>query len=101
MVNKLLKMAVLTDMTLENFNLWSSNALRIDKSRRKNNINGNFDELSAISGHLVTLPKFGHFTTMRWTLCYRSEMFCSFQSADVLNALLKNWTRCLNNGLYI
>ena len=70
-------MADLTDMTLENFKLWSSNELRIYLSRWKNNINGNFDELSSISGHLVTLPLrnnqnlvtsqpcVGHFVTFR------------------------------------
>ena len=70
-------MADLTDMTLDKFTLWSSNALRLYKSRRKNNINGNFDELSAISGHLITLPFrnhqilvtsqpcVGHFVTVR------------------------------------
>jgi len=68
--------ADLIDMTLETFKLWSSNALRIFAMEEKN-INGNFDEPSAISGHLVILPFrnnqilvisqpcVGHFVTVR------------------------------------
>ena len=76
-------MADLTDMTLEKNKLWSSNAMRIYKSQWKNNIDGNFDELSAISGHLVTLPFRNHQLLVTSQPCvghlpFENNTFCSF-----------------------
>jgi len=58
-------MADLTDMTLENAKLWLYNAWRIYLSQREK-INRNFDELSAIFSHLVTLP---FRNNQFWTFC--------------------------------
>ena len=74
-------MADLTDMTLENFKLWSSNALRIYESRRKNNINGNFDELSVISGHIVTLHFRNHQILVTLLPCV--GFFVTFQKVSI------------------
>ena len=67
----------------------------------ENNIDGNFDELSAISGHLVILPFRNHQIlvtvhnhALATLLPFENNMFCWFQSAEVLKALLKNWTSC-------
>jgi len=58
-------MADLTDMTLENFKLKCRLMHWEYICHGGKNINGNFDELSAISGHLVTLL---FVTTKFWSL---------------------------------
>lgn len=37
----------LSDMTLDKFKLWSSNALKVYLSSRKKNVDGTFEELAA------------------------------------------------------
>jgi len=86
-------MADLTDMTLENFKLWSSNALRIYESRWKNNINGNFDELLAISGHLVTL----HFRNHQILVISQP---CAYLG-NVSNGSILHLVPGLNSDLYL
>ena len=87
LVSNLLKMADLTDMTLESFGrLMHWEYISYDE---KNNLNGNFDELSAISGHL---EPYLFVTTKFWSLHNHALdtllLFENNQSADVLKAVL-------------